>query len=386
VSQNVIELNGKRYDAVTGAYLSKSTTKTALSSIHNKTQGRVIDGFIRQSARPTTRSMAVAPARPMAEKKIVTKKTIEKHLAMPAHTGQSHKHTTAAAVAHHRPEHAKTLMRHSVRKPEMTLKPAIKPQSPAAVMTKPVSTLAHKASVASVDPIRLERAKAIVKHTAVRHFPSDKKGVEPTDYTARATVSKVPVIPVRTQPTVVARSATPTTQRPDMFEAAIKHAKSHEEPFHKQRRTHRRRFINTLAIVATFIVLGGFVSYLNLPNIQLHIASLQAGFHATIPGYKPTGYALRGNISHSGGTVSMHFTSGDSSYVLTEQSSNWDSQTLLDNTLALAGQHETIERGGRTIYIYDNGNASWVTGNVRYDITGNASLSRDDLAHIASSM
>lgn len=385
MSQNVIELNGKRYDAITGAYLGKSTTKTVLAAGHNK-QGRVIDGFIRQSAKSAIHAPVVAPVKPITEEKTTAKATVKpaaekQPTTAPKHTESSHKHATGTAVVRHRPEHAKTLMRHSVRKPEMTLKPAIKPQAPAEVMAKPVSALARKASATGIDPTRLERAKGIVKHAAVRHFPSDKKSVEAVDYTVQVPISQVPVIPVRPQPT-----ATTTQQRPDMFEAAIRHAKSHQEPLYKGRRAHRR-LINSIAIVATFLVLGGFVSYLNLPNIQLHIASLQAGFQATMPGYKPTGYALRGNVSHSGGTVSMHFTSGDSSYMLTEQSSNWDSQTLLDNTLALAaGQHETIERGGRTIYIYDNGNASWVTGSVRYDITGNASLSPDELAHIASSM
>jgi hypothetical protein len=146
--------------------------------------------------------------------------------------------------------------------------------------------------------------------------------------------------------------------------------------------------MNIMAGVAAFLILSGFITYLNLPNIQLHIASMEAGFHASLPSYKPDGYAMQGGIHHRGGTVTMRFTSGDSSYQITQQSSNWDSQALLDNTLALNEQHhQTIQRNGRIIYIYGNGaNAAWVTGNVRYDITGNATLNAGELADIAASM
>ncbi|HSW99691.1 MAG TPA: hypothetical protein VLH38_01505 [Patescibacteria group bacterium] len=393
MSQNVIELNGKRYDAITGAYLGKSTAKTVLHA-QQKMQGKVIDGFIRQSVRPTLHTVPITPVKQATKKKLPISAAAAKKekeavptavIATPKQRAE-HKHTTGVSVAHHRPEHAKTLMRHTVQKPEMNLKPAIKTQAPAEIAAKPASAIARKPSATRVDPTRLERAKHAIKHVAVRRFPSEKKGIESIDYTSTVALKHVPIIPVRAHPVAVERATPVTAKRPDMFEAAIKHAKSHEEPLHKRRRAHRR-LVNTVAIVSTFLILGGFVTYLNLPNIQLHIASVQAGFHATIPDYTPTGYALQGGVNHTGGTISMRFTSGDSSYQVTEQSSNWNSQTLLDNTLALSGQHETIERGGRTIYIYANGaNASWVTGSVRYDITGTASLSPDELANIASSM
>jgi hypothetical protein len=388
VSQNVIELNGKRYDAITGALLGKSIPSATSVMQHHITQARVIDGFIRPSAAKANVSHNPTTARP----KSVSPKPVEMkpHTPQPKaptaslhHAGHAHMHAPAKSVERHHPEHAKTLMRHTVRKPEMRLKPAIKPQAPAEVMAKPMSAIARKQSVAQVDPTRLERAKTIVRHAAVRRFRPNKTGTEPAVHYAHPTTGHIPVIAVRPQPAT--RSVT-SPRHTDIFEDAIKRAKSHEQPAYKPRRAHHR-MTNTLAVAATFIILGSFVAYLNLPNIQLHIASVEAGFQASLPGYRPTGYALRGGIQRNGGTVSMSFTSGDSSYTITEQSSNWDSQTLLDNTLALAGQHQTIERNGRTIYIYgNNASAAWVTGNIRYDITGNASLGSDQLANIAASM
>lgn len=252
-------------------------------------------------------------------------------------------------------------------------------------MARPASAIARKHSVVHVDPGRLERAKSIVKHNAVRRFQLPRTGREPVVRAVHPVGGHVPVIAVRPQPLTPQLRSRPA-QRPDIFEAAIARAKSHEQPLQK-RRPHRRRLTNVLAVAAVFVVLGSFIAYLNLPNIQLHIASVEAGFRASMPSYHPTGYALRGGIHHQGGTISMRFTSGDSSYQVTEQSSNWDSQGLLDNTLALAGPHKTIEKNGRIIYVYGDGaNATWVTGNVRYDITGNASLSADELATIAASI
>jgi hypothetical protein len=296
-------------------------------------------------------------------------------------------HKPAKPAERHRPERAKTLMRRAVHKPAATLKPAIKPQAPAEVAARPASAIMRKRSVEQVDPVRLERAKSAARHSAVRRFPKPKNGQEPVASAAPITAGHVPVIAVQPQPAAPtpAHSHQPT-QYPDIFESAIKRAKSHEQPQHK-RHARRRPLTGILAGVAAFLILGGFIAYLNLPNIQLHVASVEAGFKASMPSHRPVGYALRGGVRHSGGTVSMRFTSGDSSFQITEQSSNWDSQALLDNTLALAGPHKAVERNGRTVYIYGDGaNAAWVTGNIRYDITGNASLGTDELAAIAASM
>lgn len=406
MSQNVIELNGKRYDAVTGKMLGPSTAKAvahAAEHQHRPTPGRVVDGFFRAPAsapaKPTaktrrvaTRSTTVARAKTakVSSKPAKASTVAAKKLptAVQHHAGHAHVHTPAPAVHHHKPQRSTTLMRSTVRKPDVRMKPAIKPQAPAEVAAKPASALARKRSVAQVDPSRLERAHHTPTHQAVRKFHPVHYGMATVRHTVQPAAGHVPVIPVRPQPVTLAFNPVAAAQpTPDIFEQAIKHARSHQQPPVPRRRTHHRRFVNITAGVGVLLVLIGFITYLNLPNIQLHVASFEAGFHASMPGYQPTGYALQGGVQEHGGTVSMHFVSGDSSYTITQQSSNWDSQSLLDNTLALAGTHQVVERGGRIIYIYGKGaNAAWVTGNVRYDITGNASLGSEELANIAASM
>jgi hypothetical protein len=372
VVQDVIEINGKRYDAITGKSLGKSHV-IPRHIVESYVQGKVIDGFVKPAPMPKT------PAQPKPAEAVKPAQSSPEKPATARH------HLTAGHARPHQPQRSKTLMRKITPKPEFSLKPAIKLQGPAEVAARPKSALMRKPSAYGVDPGRHERALAAGRHREVRHFSSHHGAPA-----IHAVSSGVPVIAVRPMPLNVA--ATTPTHRPahhnDMFEKAIASASSHLEPKPKVRahRSKRRRLLNSLAIVGAFLVIGGFISYLNLPQIEMRVASVQAGFSASLPGYTPEGYALSG-VKHSGGTISLSFRAGDSSYTLTQQSSNWNSQTLLDSTLALNGNHQTVQKNGQTIYIYEGGtNASWVNGGVRYDLAGNAELSRDDIASIATSL
>ncbi len=377
MSQNVIELNGKRYDAITGAYLGKSHVVPEHIRT-NFAKGKVIDGFMRPAhpsmARPKPAAKPVMDVVPAVE--MPAKVEAKARAAQPQTHHKSH--TEAAHVKAHKPERSKTLMRRATTKPHFEMKKAIHhTQAPAEIMAKPASAIAVKRSAYGVDHDRQTRALATLRHQNIRHFhPSGKPP-------ALHTVSQdVPTIPVRAAPV-----HTPRPQ-PDIFERAIANANSHQQPAHKVRR-HRshHRLKNSLAIVATFLVIGSFVTYLNLPQLQLRFASMQAGFGASMPSYLPTGYALEDGVQRSGGTISLSFRSGDSNFRITQQSSDWNSQTLLDNTLALNGQHETVEKNGQTIFVYDNSTrAAWVNGGVRYDISGNAQLSSDEIVSIAASL
>lgn len=371
MSQDVIELNGKRYDAITGAYLGKSHVVPQHIS-ERYMQGKVIDGVVRRP-RPTHASSKAAKT---AEQPKVQTKPDAQSVVKPSRTPATH-------AKGHQPEHAKTLKHRHARKPEFSLKPTIKVQAPAEVMAKPASAIAHKRSAYSIDPSRKQRAVATNRHHAIKHFSTPA---------AHSVPAHVPTIAVHSTPLhLTTRPAPPVHPKaqPDIFETAMARASSHEQPQHKIRRQrNKHRLTNSLAIIGTFLVIGGFVGYLNLPGIQLKVASMHAGFGASMPNYTPTGYALEGGVQQTGGIIALQFRSGESKYRITQQSSNWNSQTLLDSTLALNGKHQTVQKNGQTIYIYENEgtSAAWVSGGVRYDITGNAQLSEDEIASIASSL
>src|SRR5690606_14896199 len=116
----------------------------------------------------------------------------------------------------------------------------------------------------------------IGKHHAIRRFHPDE-----TPKSRLYTVDKqVQAVPVKPLPPHLATPKTPASPHSDILDKALARASSHEQPAHKVRRrtTIRRKLVNSLAIVAAFLIIGGFITYLNLPQIQLKVASVQAGF------------------------------------------------------------------------------------------------------------
>ncbi|MGH7157622.1 MAG: hypothetical protein ACREGD_00890 [Candidatus Saccharimonadales bacterium] len=358
-NDNIIEFNGKRYDAITGKLLGKSRTEVAEPlAIPVAPPRRHIDGVVRRHASKQASEPHHAPhskpSRPLAAKP---------H-RQPGRTDNARQ-----------PQPAKTLMRRAVRKPKTSLKPAIKPQAPAEVAARPVSSVALKHSVQHIDPQREHRARQTPKSHAVRRF---------SPHAERLAIAAA-VHPMPPRPSQKPTRHHHENTKPDIFEAAIAHARSHEQPAHQPHPKHRRRrkTAGMLVGAVTFLLLGGVLAYANLGNIRITVASVQAGFSAQMPAYKPTGYVL-GAVTTSSGNVSINFRSGEKHYRLIQQPTNWNSQTLHDSIIASAGA-KTIENHGRIIYIYDDV-ASWVSGGIRYDLTGNAELDPQEVAAIAASL
>ncbi len=137
VAENVIELNGKRYDAVTGAYLGVSHTFVEPAAAPPIAKGRVIDGFIRPTPINAQHAKAAKPHAPThtasVHHKVAPKPETPAHAAakqgkphVPAPAQSNRQHHTPALARPHQPERAKTLMRRAVRKPELSKKPAIR--------------------------------------------------------------------------------------------------------------------------------------------------------------------------------------------------------------------------------------------------------------------
>lgn len=387
---NIIELNGKKYDATSGVLLGEAKIKIAPTQPGNVArQGRVLDGFIRPSVGKhqinTVKSAAVQKSTRTNQERIAHVKPLKAH----------------------QPERPKTLMRHVVHKPQTNIKPNIKTVVPSEVAAKPASSLARplekKMSVAQVNPVRMARSRQITKSQHIRRYHEQKtltqpqqpaqtiaanKSMRPAQY-ANASSRLSPTVQINTHSTNPDRTQ-PNTSHADIFEAAIAHAKSHEQKtpvgVHRQS-AKKRRLVNVMAGIGAFLLVAGFIGYLNLPAMELRIASMRAGFHAQMPDYKPTGYALVGDIESGDGKIAMSFRSGDSTYTITQEASDWNSTTLLDqNTVDRGTPSQTIQSKGRTIYIYDDTSATWVNGGVRYEITGNATLDADELVALATSM
>lgn len=162
--------------------------------------------------------------------------------------------------------------------------------------------------------------------------------------------------------------------------------KAHHATHKKQRAP--LRISSVMAACFGVMVLGGYLSYINMPNLSVRVAASQAGINAQYPGYTPSGYRFNGPVSYSNGNVLLTFeaTGGTTNYQITQQKSAWDSQALLDNyVVAQNDEYDVNDTQGLTVYTYDN-NAAWVNKGVLYTISGDAPLQTDQVLKIATSL
>lgn len=353
-NNNVIELNGNTYDALTGKVISAGGSSGA----------------------------KIAPIRP------TPKPGVHASGIKAQHVSKMHQKTVKSS----------TLMRSAVKKPVINpIRNVTAHKARPKHMDVPKSSkVTAPAIIGSIDPHRIARANHVPKSTHVSRFGrTSSKNVMLAE------------VPVQNAPRIRAtphhihqqakRAATPKTTNP--FEHALKTATSHELPRLRRTRLHHRiakklhiaprtLLISTGAL--SVLVIGGFLAYTRIPSVAMKVASTKAGMDATLPAYQPAGFSLRGPIATSPGEISLSYKSNSDQrdFKLTQKASAWNSEALLSNFVETAKQasYQTFQSAGRTIYIYDGSNATWVDGGIWYKIEGNSSLNSDQLLRIANSL
>ncbi len=148
------------------------------------------------------------------------------------------------------------------------------------------------------------------------------------------------------------------------------------------------RISSVMAACMGVMVLGAYLSYINMPNLSVRVAASQAGIDAQYPGYTPSGYRFDGPVSYSNGKVLLSFAAngGNAAYQINQQKSGWDSQAVLDNyVVAKSDTYNVNDTQGLTVYTYGN-NAAWVNKGVLYTISGTAPLRTEQVLRIATSL
>lgn len=157
----------------------------------------------------------------------------------------------------------------------------------------------------------------------------------------------------------------------------------------RSRKAQLGRALSVASASLGILVLGGYFTYLYMPNISVRVAAAQTGVDATYPSYRPTGYSLDGPIAYNNSEVKLNFASnaGDQTFAVTQASSRWDSSAVLENYVkpAAGNSYITTRDNGLTIYTYD-GKAAWVNNGVFYTIDGSAHLPDEQIRRIATSM
>ena len=352
---DVIELNGRKYNAVTGRIIPRSELtrdKSEPKKVHHTNHpNQVVDGFVKQ----------------------------------PKKTRPAHSKAPVAPGVHKKATKSKTLMRSSVTRP-------------------PISALhgaidhgyqVRSSRVADIDAKRSSRAKKVSKSSLISKFGNFGS----VDGTVKKSTKALPVKPeaivgVTTASGQAAVSSSPVSP----FSHALDHATSHlqtkaKKPKLNHRVAHKLRIsprtFNVALSCFALLLLVGFFAYQNVPYLAVRMASTRANVQASLPGYHPSGFALSGNIKYKPGEVSYGYKSNsdERNFSVTQATSNWNSEALIENYVATNHrQYQTFEAKGKTIYIYDGSNATWVNGGIWYRIEGDSSLSSDQLLRLANSM
>ena len=338
-NQHIIELNGQRYDALTGALITTPSKPTKKSTHIAKQSGGAIDGF----ARPARGIKPNALTHKTQKSQTLMRKTVKKP------TGHASAHTTHAKTPHIQPSSSVA---------------SLKPKHAAHIERSPLIS-----RFGTAQPPSTQHKPAATTHVKTSHKPV-------------AALSSHDMPPVTDDP--IARG--------------LANATSHEQPKLKKPKFHRRaahklhmspRVLSAASFAFAFLLMGGFFVYQNIPGLTMRLAASRAGVQGQLPAYQPAGFRINGGISYRPGQIAINYKSNsdDRNFQLTQDASSWDSQTLLDNYVAANHKdYQTVQDKGKTVYMYGGSNATWVDGGIWYRIEGESNLNSDQLLRLAASL
>ncbi len=349
--KNIITINGRSYDAISGRPVATPAHPQHHAAPQQHKPHRAfsdISGPSQLKAAPTHHA---------------------EHLEVKAHS------------VHQKPQKSQTLYRAALKKPMPLRQLQPVPVKVEVDYSKPVPQTPHPAITRFGNHMVRKDTKAAA--TAPVHYaPEPAPRVHPV--VAKA-LAKQPAIPVQ--------QSQPQSSK-ELKEALIRErlaeAEPHNEEHHaaQHRRFRQPRMATILMSSLALLLLAGYLTYINLPNISMRVAATRAGIAANYPNYNPDGYHFAGPITYQPGEVNISFKSNTNQrgFSIKQKSSSWDSQAVLDNYVSKqTGTYLTYQERGLTIYSYGN-HAAWVNGGLLYTIDGDAPLSSDQLLHIATSM
>lgn len=246
--------------------------------------------------------------------------------------------------------------------------------------------------------------RPIQKSAAITKFAPHPQGIKPAQRTIKADIGPIhhPIAAkarqqaqmkntaVKAQQTAAAPAPKPSQIiKQEAIAEAMQNTPAKNDAQHKPAKKRKSRLLSIASASMALLLLGGYLTYLNMPSLSVRVAAAAAGVDASYPTYRPDGYSLNGPVAYSDGEVSMKFAAnaGPQNFTVAQTSSSWDSSAVFDNYVKeKAGENYiTYSERGLTIYTF-GGNAAWVNNGILYTINGDAPLSGDQIRRIATSM
>lgn len=193
----------------------------------------------------------------------------------------------------------------------------------------------------------------------------------------------------------VAKNHTPIGSRiikEHLLNRAVEKTPTHKSKHHPAKPIHvskRARFSSVVLTSLALVLLGGYLTYINIPNLSIRIAAANAGINASLPQYQPAGYRIHGPISYQEGEVDVSYkqSGSDLGYKISQRPTDWDPIAALDNYVESDSKdnYQTHSVQGLTVYTYDK-KAVWVNAGILHVLDGNAPLSNQQVERIVASM
>lgn len=309
------------------------------------------------------------------------------------------------------PDRSSTLMRTAVKVPQPTITTPI--TTPTSIDDKAQSSfsparpdLASSASAISRSPL-ISRYPEVANQLGATAVKDPGRSVDQTQTSIvsqaqpipqpisnqindaqDATMTATTINPVAVQsnlPAVNIFSSNLATSMPDLAKKTAKtKVKSEKKSLIK-----KASGWSVVAIIAIGIVAGGLFINSNLNKVEFYVAASRAGFKATLPNARPSGYDLS-SVSAGSGVIEAIFksNSNNQNYSIEETKSSVSNNQLLNNfVLSKSGSnYQTINTNGRSIYVYNGHNATWISQGIWYVIQDNNSLSNNQIVKIVNSM
>jgi hypothetical protein len=163
-----------------------------------------------------------------------------------------------------------------------------------------------------------------------------------------------------------------------------------EEVNRKEAKQAAKRPVSIAAAALVVVIMGGYIWMNNYNNLSIRTASQRAGIVASLPHYTPNGYKLNGPISYGTGFVSFNLKNSktsDKSIAVIQRKSDWNSASLLELYVSpKTKDYVAVDSQGLKIYLYGDGQATWVNKGLQYVVQANSSLSRDQIIKMAESL
>ncbi|MEK7561763.1 MAG: hypothetical protein AAB541_02780 [Patescibacteria group bacterium] len=316
---SIVEINGNRYDAVSGRLIG--VVKKAAHQVMKPTQGLSIDGFTRRTAR------AGADA----------KRSVHE--------------------LKRRPEHSKTLMRSTVKKP---------------ARAKLVDKIQFRGL--SPDHARADRARRVPQSSKVQRFgltTFSRSSEAKTGEVIKPSASQ----PIRssmaasaTMPSVMTSTSHYKLER--LLDYALTHADAHKKTLEQSKQSRRKLFgrlprwlgISLLILIA--LAATGFIIWRQVPAASFKLAATKAHVNnASLPkpilGYKIGAISVKDN---SVVTTVQSTTDSSKKYTVAEQASNQPEASLAASATTETSDNpsrvQTVQDQDKTYVLSQNGNKS----------------------------